>query len=184
MKVAELDMTNSSHQCPSGLRQRTDSNIRTCVSSSSPAGCSPDIVFDTFNIGYTRVCGRIIGYQIGGTNAFAHQLNNISADYVDGVSLTHGDPRQHIWTFAAACDEVTSHTNHDSQCPCIINSEVDHDNGPPSFVGSDYFCDTGSPTRFYDNQFLGTDPLWDGAGCGPRMRGQPLLKRYTRFRNH
>jgi hypothetical protein len=31
MRVAELDMTNSSHQCPSGLRQRNDSNIRTCV---------------------------------------------------------------------------------------------------------------------------------------------------------
>ena len=34
MRVAELDMTNSSHQCPSGLRQRTDSNIRTCVKES------------------------------------------------------------------------------------------------------------------------------------------------------
>ena len=31
MRVAYLDMTNSSHQCPSGLRQHTDSSIRTCV---------------------------------------------------------------------------------------------------------------------------------------------------------
>ena len=30
MRVAELDMTNSSHQCPSSLRQRTDSGKRTC----------------------------------------------------------------------------------------------------------------------------------------------------------
>ena len=32
MRVAELDMTDSSHQCPRGLRQRNDSNILTCVS--------------------------------------------------------------------------------------------------------------------------------------------------------
>jgi hypothetical protein len=29
MRVAELDMTNSSHQCPSGLRQRNDASIHT-----------------------------------------------------------------------------------------------------------------------------------------------------------
>ena len=42
--MAELDMTNSNRQCPSGLIQRIDSNTCTCVSSSSPAGCFPDIV--------------------------------------------------------------------------------------------------------------------------------------------
>ena len=73
--MAELDMTNSSHQCPSGLRQRTDSNIRTCVNPSSSGGCSSDIV-STVNIGYTRVCGRIIGYQIGHTNAFLASLKH------------------------------------------------------------------------------------------------------------
>ena len=41
MRVAELDMTNSSHQCPSGLRQRTDSNICTCVKIEDQGGCSP-----------------------------------------------------------------------------------------------------------------------------------------------
>ena len=30
MRVAELDMTDSSQHCPSGLMERTDSNIRTC----------------------------------------------------------------------------------------------------------------------------------------------------------
>ena len=40
MRVAELDMTNSSHQCPSGLTQHTDSNIRTCRRMESSGGCS------------------------------------------------------------------------------------------------------------------------------------------------
>ena len=123
MRVAELDMTNSSHQCPSGLRQRTDSNMRICVSASS-SFCSSDIY--TVSIGYTRVCGRIIGYQIGHTNAFSTALSSINSEYVDGVSLTHGSPRQHIWTFAAARGE--SDVNPFSNCPC--NSGFDPTNRP------------------------------------------------------
>ena len=166
MRVAELDMTNSSHQCPSGLMQRTDSNISTCVSTFILHSCSSDITFSTFNIRYNKVCGRIIGYQIGTTNAFASQRINIDSFYVDGVSLTHGTPRQHIWTFAAARDETTGNAL-DSKCPCIINSENDHMNRPPTFVGSDYFCDTGSSSSTSAvDQFYGDDPLWDGAGCG------------------
>ena len=165
MRVAQLDMTNSSHQCPSGLRQRTYSNIRTCVSSSSSAGCSPDIVLSTVNISYARVCGRIIGYQIGNINAFASQSNTIESVYVDGISLTHGSPRQHIWTFAAARDE-TPDESLDSKCPCIIRSEDNHGNRPPMFVGTNYFCDTGSESASIDTNTFFQDPLWDGAGCG------------------
>ena len=42
MRVAELDMTGSSQQCPSGLRLRTDSNVRSCGIISSP-GCSSQL---------------------------------------------------------------------------------------------------------------------------------------------
>ncbi len=140
MRVAELDMTNSSHQCPSGLRQRNDSNIRTCVSSNPSAGCSPDIVY-AVNVVYRSVCGRIIGYQIGAPNAFGSPTSanptDIDAHYVDGVSITHGSPREHTWTFAAARDSSAK-----DRCPCINSSA----NPPPSFVGTDYFCDTGSET--------------------------------------
>ena len=40
MRVAYLDMTNSSHQCPSGLRQRTDSGVRSCAAYSFSRTCS------------------------------------------------------------------------------------------------------------------------------------------------
>ena len=64
VRVAELDMTNSSHQCPSGLRQRNDSNIRTCVKIEDQAGCSsPENFIINHNIQYSMVCGRIIAYQ-------------------------------------------------------------------------------------------------------------------------
>jgi hypothetical protein len=70
MRVAELDMTNSSHQCPSGLRQRTDSNIHTCVRIEDTNGCSSAGDFtNSYGIEYTKVCGRIIGYQFGSPEA-------------------------------------------------------------------------------------------------------------------
>ena len=71
MRVAYLDMTNSSHQCPSGLRQRTDSNKRTCVKNSDPAGCS-SVTFSTATSGYSKVCGRVIAYQVYSTDAFGY----------------------------------------------------------------------------------------------------------------
>ena len=116
-RVAELDMTNSSHQCPSGLMERNDSpNIRTCVRNEESGGCS-SVELPTANIQYSSVCGRITAYQVGTPNQFTLQPilgerpTDINSAYVDGVSLTHGSPRQHIWTFAAARDE-------DQTCVC------------------------------------------------------------------
>ena len=50
---------------------------------------------------------------------------NIDSNYVDGVSLTHGsNPRQHIWTFAAAVDESGNTLEIDlCVCPCS-NSQL------------------------------------------------------------
>ena len=155
MRVAELDTTSSSHQCPSGLTNRTYGDIRTCVRSLSEAGCT-SVMYATANINYSSVCGRIIAYQFGTTDAFQNQENSdINSPYVDGVSLTHGDPRQHIWTFAAALHRNGTSA---SDCPCQGGQL------PPSFVGSDYFCESGSVEPpiidiFYPN------PLWDGTGC-------------------
>ena len=151
MRVFELDMNITSHQCPNGLSQRTDGGLRTCVRNVSAAGCS-SIFLPTRNVNYSRVCGRITGYQIGTTDDFLlQQSSDINSIYVDGVSLTHGlSPRQHIWTFAAALRR--------SHCPCQLGHV------PPSFVGNDYFCDSGtqehaSPATFY------SDPLWNDADC-------------------
>ena len=162
MRVAELDMKNSSHQCPSGLRQCTDSNIRTCVRGSNSGGCS-SLIFSTSSINYTSVCGRVIAYQYGSCDAF-HPFN-IESAYIDGVSITHGSPREHIWTFVTAPDERTSRVLGDT-CACIRNNQRDNTR-ISSFAGNDYFCDTGTQIlSFYT--FFGDDPLWDGAGCEGR----------------
>ena len=167
MRVAELDMTNSSHQCPSGLRQRTNSGKSTCAPYSNSKTCSSTTI-PVNALDYSKVCGRIIGYQYGSTNSFGYisgtSPQSIDTYYVDGVSLTHGNPRNHIWTFAAADDETNTSPEH--KCPCTNTNTASTAARPPAFVGNDYFCDTGSSSTF-STKFYPADPLWDGAGCGP-----------------
>ena len=162
-RVAELDMTNSSHQCPSGLTLRTesDSNIRACVTAST-VGCVSIPIDIPYS--YSRVCGRVIAYQVGNTNAFhaSHRTRAIDSNYVDGISLTHHNPREHIWTFAAGLRE--NGVDHgESICPCAGNPGA----APPPFVGDDYFCEAGVEEHLESNTstLYSNDPLWDGRGC-------------------
>ena len=106
MKAAELDMRESSSQCPSALRMGTACNpIRTCVINSDNANCS-SVFFTTHGFNYSKVCGMIRAYQVKSLDAFGIfgiRMSPLTLDsnYVDGISLTHGAPKRHIWTFAA-----------------------------------------------------------------------------------
>ena len=161
MRVAELDMTNSSHQCPSGLIERIyPSGKRTCVRTETTAGCSSTNSIIPSGVEYSNVCGRVIGYQYGSTDAFFNNPVNINSIYVDGVSITHGDQRQHIWTFAAGFHQLG---NDIASCPCSTNGS--HVTPPPAFVGEDYFCDSGNIDNRFQQLLYGDDPLWDEAGC-------------------
>ena len=165
MRVASIDMTDNSSKCPSGLRTLT-SPRRLCAKNIDGPGCS-SAVLPVQGVQYSRVCGKIIGYQQGSPDAFGayihHGQRTIDSHYVDGISLTHGtSPRKHVWTFVAALHEYNSNPNN--VCPCT-NTRNSPPPAVPDFVGHDYFCDTGSENR-YQNIFYGDDSLWDGAGCG------------------
>ena len=118
---------------------------------------------------YNQVCGRIIGYQIGSPGSFLGEHLSINSIYLDGVSVTHGSPREHIWSFAGGLDEgnstVSGHNANTHTCPCVTHSTTNKD--IPSFV-EHYFCETGlarwngTHGVFWPNG----DPLWDGQGCG------------------
>ena len=162
-RIAYLNMSNPSQQCPSVWLEITSPH-RVCGRRSTSGSCD-GVSYTTGSEQYDQVCGRIIGYQIGTVDAF-YQGPDLSIDtsYVDGVSVTHGSPRQHIWTFAAGLDEESVHPA--STCPCVAGSTTG--NRIPSYVGQNYFCETGVPYWggtvgvFYPNG----DPLWDGQGCG------------------
>ena len=92
------------------------------------------------------------------------ELRLINAQYIDGLSFTHGTPRTHIWTFAAGqyqgISGNTVHTAH--RCPCNPGNTY----GSPPFVGNDYFCESGASSRFVINyRLFPDDPFWDGQGC-------------------
>lgn len=165
MQVANINMSDTSHTCPPGLTENNTLSVRSCTKSYSP-GCATASI-NAFGIEYSRVCGKIIGYQFGRSLSFyPYWLNSypIDSNYVDGVSLTHGtNPRQHIWTFAAALDEEV--IGYIGQCPCV-NTRSTQSPRIPSWVGDDYFCDTGATWRATFGTFYRDDPLWDGEGCG------------------
>ena len=165
-RVANLDMTDPNQQCPDGFRlvNRTTAPLRTC-GRYQPAGCV-STSFSAFGIEYSQVCGRIVGYQDRTPDAFWSYYTNMSLtiddNYVEGVSLTHGQlPRQHIWTFAVALDEQRS---SEFVCPCT-RPDSNYTGIVPPFVGQDYFCETGS-RDFAEFIFYANDPLWNGQGCG------------------
>jgi len=164
MRVTKVNMRNIRHSCPHGLKTLTQPK-RLCAMNIAGGGCS-STSFSVQDVHYTCVCGKIIGYQQKTPDAFHPYYNNrgrtIDDNYVDGISLTHGhNPRKHIWTFAAALDEVVTYPYN--VCPCTdIHSQVSIP--IPPYVGSDYFCDTASESNF-QYTFYPSDPLWDGQGC-------------------
>ena len=160
MRVAYLNMTDSSEKCPDGFRLYSENGVRACGRPVSNGGSCVGITFPSGSIEYSQVCGKVIGYQVGWPDGAYYSNNkNIDSNYVDGILLTHGNPRSHIWTFIVGSQE----NNVRSYCPC---ASIDSSN-PPPFVGNDYYCESGCPTsppvvgKFYAN-----DSLWDGHQCG------------------
>ena len=162
-RVAYLNMSDPSQQCPSAWQEITTPH-RVCGRRSNNGSCE-GLNYTTGSVQYDRVCGRMIGYQIGHPESFLFSPGrSINTNYVDGISVTHGSPRQHIWTFAAGIED--QYRGHTGTCPCVTGSVVG--SYIPSFVGQSYFCESGitqygTPGVFYPNG----DPLWDGQGCGP-----------------
>ena len=164
-RAAYLDMSDPTQTCPPAWELITTPRRSCARPSSAGRQTCYSAIFPTQGIRYSQVCGRIIGYQFGSPQAFSsREYSTINSSYADGVSLTYGSPRQHIWTFVNALDEYRN--NDAARCSCTDPSRP---NPPPSFVGSDYFCETGVPPGqgWSIGAFYADDPLWDGQGCGP-----------------
>ena len=130
-RVAHLNMNNSSQQCPSAWREYNSSGVRGCRRPEASCGNCPATFYPT-NLQYSRVCGRVIGYQIGSTDAFGYKAfrQTIDSYYVYGVSVTHGAPRNHIWTLAAGVSEVGEYRSPGAICPCVNFSHSGRINPP------------------------------------------------------
>ena len=170
-RAAYLNMSDPTQTCPPAWELITTPRRSCARPSNAPIQSCYSAMFPTQDTQYSQVCGRIIGYQFGLPGAFEFPSSEqyIDGYYVDGVSLTSGNPRQHIWTFANALDEYPNSNYYNLKCPCT-NATEQRNFSIPSFVGNDYFCETGVPTGQQANPisaFYAKDPLWDGQGCGP-----------------
>ena len=93
--------------CPPAWRDRSANGVRVCGRPADSSGECHSTFYPTGGHSYTRVCRRVIGYQFGHTDGF-HSSQTIDMPYVEGVSVTHGSPRSHIWTLAADIRETRS----------------------------------------------------------------------------
>ena len=147
-QVANLNMSDPQQECPSSWSVASSPG-RSCVApASSP--CDSAVFHHSSGLPYQWVCGRARGFASFTPDAFYRGSLGINGLYLDGVSITHGHPRQHIWSFGAGHGVIPG-ANH--RCPCDNNNR-NFARLPPSFVGNNYFC---------DGEYNGA--LWDGKDC-------------------
>ena len=160
MRIADLD-TSKGDDCPSGWTKIT-TPVAACLAPSSAAGCY-STNFSTFSVPYRKLCGMAVGYQKSTTDgfvAYSFTKRSINGPYVDGVSITYGTPRKHIWTYAMGHSDRGNYLpQYPSNCPC---SEFPG-TLPPSFVHDDYYCESG--TKLSSSGIFTDDPVWDGKDC-------------------
>ena len=166
MRVAYLNMSDSTEECPPGFRLYQSEGVRACGRQSTSSGSCQSVKFPSYSISYSQVCGRVVGYQYGspdaidmlhGTGLTSH--NDINSYYVDGISLTCGFPRQHIWTLIAGNSDNAQYST--VNCPCTNGTTQT----VQSFIGNDYFCESGNPDTYWQVKLYTADPLWDKKGC-------------------
>ena len=183
-RIAYLDMSESSEKCPSGFKLYQSGGVKACGRVTSSGGSCTSVQFPSNGISYSQVCGRVVGYQYKTTDGdypgdytsevygsvIRQSHNDINSYYVDGVSITRGSPRQHVWTLIAGFSSAGIHTwagHNDARynCPCSPGSP--QKSTLQSFINKEYFCESGNPATdgSYKNIFYTSDPLWDGKDC-------------------
>ena len=153
-RLAYLDMSDATQNCPSGFRLYQSGGVRACGRPVTNSGSCVSVQFPSNGISYSQVCGRVVGYQYVSPDGYGSQ-DNLNSFYVDGVSITRGSPRQHVWTLMA-----DSGNAHHYNCPCNVHNNK----SPQSFIGSHYFCEAGSIYSGSSTLYT-SNPLWDGQGC-------------------
>ena len=151
-RIASINIS-AGDDCPTGWNKSSYNGVSFCRAPNDNRGCYSTF-FSTNGMSYQHVCGRARGYQKGAPDAFQDNPLSIDTYYVDGLSITHGDPRQHIWTYAAG---ITDNGNHQCcNCPCAAIPG----RAPPSFVGNDYYCESGTGSSSLSSAYYFSDPLW------------------------
>ncbi len=170
-RLAHVNMTNPAENCPGGLRLFDVNGVRACGRPVTGSASCHSIKYPSNGVQYNQVCGRARGYAYRSPDAVEPSLggdkhhNDINSFYVDGVSVTRGSPRQHIWTFMGGLKEDNSFHNGVYTCPCQTGSK--QSGNVQSFINNDYYCESGNPVQpsGFVSVLYTDDPLWDGYKC-------------------
>ena len=155
MRIANIDTTRED-TCPSGWSKITQPRPL-CRGSGDAAGCY-SAYFSNNKAEYNSICGKLRGYSKGSPDAF-HTDTTIDKQYLDGISITVGNPRKHVWSYA----DAGSYDVHANTCPC---TSITTAKSPPAFVKEHYHCEAGDLKTGVGYHILyESDPLWDGRGC-------------------
>jgi len=155
MQVVDVDM-NRDENCP-GTWHKITTPRRLCLG--KVVGCA-SAHFYVKGVSYEYICGQAKGYQQGSTDAYQSKSQSIDGAYVDGISITLGSPRKHVWTYAVGLSDDYDYPDYN--CPCATHPGPP----PPAFVGNDYYCEAGDVGTYEVTPYYLSDPLWDGTGCG------------------
>ena len=156
MQVVDVDMSRDD-TCP-GTWHKITSPRRLCLGYGP--GCNP-AQFDVKGVSYEHICGQAKAYQKGNTNAFSPNKQSVDDVYVDGISITLGSPRKHVWTYAAGTSDDNDFGESLLNCPCATYPG----RNPPALVGNNYYCESGDVGERDETLYYLSDPLWDGHGC-------------------
>ena len=161
-RLAYLNMSNLAQVCPTGLSFHESGGVRACGRPITSTASCASIQFPSNGIRYSQICGRVVGYQWGTPAALHKHYIGIDSYYVDGISITRGSPRKHVWTLVAGNSEIHSIHNTQYNCPCNIGGVQ----LTQTFIGSHYYCESANKNTFAAYGLYTSDPLWDGQGCG------------------
>jgi len=156
-RIASFDIA-AGDDCPLPWVKSSFSGVSFCRSGADNSGCY-SVTYSTNGTSYHRVCGKASAYQRGSMDGFYSISNNLDGVYFDGLSVTHGSPRQHIWTYVVGISDSGNYPSYN--CPCAAVSGTNS----PTFVGSHYYCESGTGSSWSNGVNYLSDVLWDGAGC-------------------
>ena len=122
-RLAYLNMSESTENCPSEFKLYQSGGVRGCGRATSSGGSCVSVQFPSNGISYSQVCGRVVGYQYKSTdgaypgnyankaygNVIRQSHKDINSCYVEGVSITRGTPRQHVWTLICGLSSAGIH---------------------------------------------------------------------------
>lgn len=155
--IASLDMDIPGQSCPPNLKLKTIGSNRLCQRTTNGAGCD-SVIIPTGGQRYKKVRGRIAGYAFKSPDAFRRlggTYNSINDPYLDGVSITYGNPRSHVFSYA-----VSGGSNPAYTCPEIGNAATKQ----PGFVRNNFICVVASELKPANSNSFFDVPLWTTLG--------------------